>query len=89
MGSSGRRFGELGLTATRARLIGVLSIAAVAPVGCGSGGHTEATSALSPALLAHVRPIGRGPRFDPPSSGPVPGRCRTSWEHALACTWSC
>jgi hypothetical protein len=61
MGSSGRRFGELGLTATRARLIGVLSIAAVAPVGCGSGGHTEATSALSPGPAGARSPDREGP----------------------------
>jgi hypothetical protein len=27
------------------------------------------------SLLAGMRPIGRGPRFHPPVSGPVPGRC--------------
>jgi hypothetical protein len=28
------------------------------------------------SLLAGVRPIGRGPRFQPPISGTVPGRCQ-------------
>lgn len=59
----------------RARLVAVLSLAAMANAGCGSAVHTETSSALSPALLAQVRPIGRGPRFEPPSTGPVPGRC--------------
>ena len=59
----------------RARLVAVLSLSAMANAGCGSAVHTETSSALSPALLAQVRPIGRGPRFEPPSTGPVPGRC--------------
>ncbi len=28
------------------------------------------------ALVRERRPIGRGPRFQPPATGPVPGRCR-------------
>jgi hypothetical protein len=63
------------LTAARAGLILSLSIAALAPVGCGSAGQTDTSSGLSRALLAQVRPVGRGPRFQPPSTGPVAGRC--------------
>jgi hypothetical protein len=37
--------------------------------GVGTGGRIPAS------LLAGVRPIGRGPRFQPPISGGVPGRC--------------
>lgn len=50
---------------------------------CGSAGHPARTSAklrradggIPPSLLAQERPIGRGARFHPPATGPVPGVC--------------
>lgn len=47
---------------------------------CGSAKHSREPlpSAIPPALLAEVRPIGRGPAFHPPVSGPVLGPCRIS-----------
>jgi hypothetical protein len=42
--------------------------------GCGSG--ARASSSLPAALVAQARPIGHGPRFQPPVHGPVLGRCR-------------
>ena len=39
--------------------------------------HTSATSSGIPReLLAQARPIGVGPRFRPPATGPVIGQCR-------------
>jgi hypothetical protein len=52
-----------------------LLIAAALLTGCGSSDHTDPAATIPATLLAHARPIGRGPRFDPPVSGPVPGRC--------------
>jgi hypothetical protein len=42
-------------------------------VGCGSA--APVTHGIPRSLLAGVRPIGRGPRFQPPVSGPVGGTC--------------
>jgi hypothetical protein len=49
--------------------------------GCGSTARstattTVATAGIPPALLSEARPVGVGPRFQPPVSGPVIGRCR-------------
>lgn len=44
--------------------------------GCASGATSPHTSAIPRALLREARPIGSGPRFHPPASGPVIGRCR-------------
>lgn len=45
--------------------------------GCGSGSARRSESSAIPRqLLAEARPIGRGPRFRPPASGPVIGPCR-------------
>jgi hypothetical protein len=43
---------------------------------CGTAQRTGSRTGLPPALRAQVRPIGRGPRFHPPLSGPIVGRCR-------------
>jgi hypothetical protein len=61
---------------------------AVLVAGCGATGppanlrRPEAPSAklrradgIPRQLLTEVRPIGRGPRFEPPVKGPVPGAC--------------
>lgn len=47
--------------------------------GCGAtspAGAGSATGAIPSALLREARPIGAGPRFQPPARGPVIGRCR-------------
>jgi hypothetical protein len=61
-------------TARKALLAGVAAaLAASLPAGCG------ATHARQPgipaALLSELRPIGRGPRFQPPVRGQIRGRC--------------
>jgi hypothetical protein len=43
--------------------------------GCGSSIPSD-TAALPRALVAQARPVGRGPRFQSPVSGPVVGACR-------------
>jgi hypothetical protein len=44
---------------------------------CGSSAPRHPSSGGIPSsLLAGVRPIGRGPRFQPPLRGPVVGACR-------------
>jgi len=58
--------------------------AAVLAGGCGSGSAsrsestTASSSELPPALVAEARPIGRGPAFHPPATGPVLAPCRSS-----------
>ena len=51
-------------------------IAACSVCGCGSSRHASSASSLPGQLVLESRPIGRGPRFHPPATGPVPGRCR-------------
>ena len=56
--------------------LGLVLIAA----GCGSSRPAKqhrAGSGIPGTLLAEVRPIGRGPRFEPRVSGRVPGPCTT------------
>ena len=45
--------------------------------GCGTArSHISTTSSAIPRqLLSEARPIGEGPRFRPPATGPVIGRC--------------
>jgi hypothetical protein len=62
-----------------ARLISslaILSLAALALGGCGSSAHTSSGSGIPRQLVLEARQIGRGPRFDPPATGPVLGGCR-------------
>ena len=54
--------------AAAAMLIALLS-------GCGSSRPSQPPQAPPAALLAEARPIGRGPAFQPPVTGPVLGRC--------------
>lgn len=68
--------------ARRAAIVAGIAVALV-PGGCGSGrtdraagGTGPAGGALLAALVRERRPIGRGPRFQPPATGPVTGRCR-------------
>ena len=68
-----------GRTAPATPAVLVLALAA----GCGSShgpattasGQPAAAGAPPAALVAEARPIGRGPSFQPPASGPVLGRC--------------
>ena len=55
-------------------MAGVVALLAI--VGCGSTDRPSQTEAPPPKLLAEARPIGRGPAFQPPVSGPVVGACR-------------
>lgn len=54
--------------------------AAVAVIGAtlaGCGSTTKDTSSSIPAfLIREARPVGRGPRFQPPATGPVIGPCK-------------
>jgi hypothetical protein len=45
-------------------------------VACGGSRPGSPTSPLPPGLLSQARPIGPGPRFQPPVRGPVLGRCQ-------------
>lgn len=53
-----------------ALLVSIPAIAALA--GCGSTSHGPS---LPRALVLEARPIGSGPRFQPPAAGPVLGPC--------------
>ncbi len=48
---------------------------AAARTAAPSAAATPAGTAIPPALLSQARPIGTGPRFHPPATGPVAGRC--------------
>ncbi len=52
----------------------IVAIAAVILSACGSA-HQAAPAAIPAPLLSEARPIGTGPRFQPPATGPVAGRC--------------
>jgi hypothetical protein len=66
----------------RRRLAGaalVSALAAAALAGCGSSAPPPPTDqAVSAALIAQARPIGRGAAFHPPARGPVTGGCRAT-----------
>jgi hypothetical protein len=44
--------------------------------GCGTVGRSATSSSIPRELLLGARPIGEGPRFQPPAAGPVVGPCR-------------
>ena len=73
-----------GLAARLARAvrIAVLPMAAAAVVSaCASSqppARSPATASIPRALLSEARPIGTGPRFTLPASGPVAGTCQRS-----------
>jgi hypothetical protein len=52
-------------------LLAVLALSA-----CGSKRDASQTPALPRQLVLEARPIGQGPRFHPPATGPVQGSCR-------------
>jgi hypothetical protein len=86
-----------GLAAWRAagmRRVALLFALALLVAGCGSrtppakrshppiSGH-RTNGGIPQALLEQVRPIGRGPRFEPPVRGRVPGLCTPRLGHRL------
>jgi hypothetical protein len=57
----------------------VVLVASLIASACGSTHHEPTTAATAPpALVAEARPIGRGPAFQPPPTGPVLGACRAT-----------
>ena len=44
--------------------------------GCGVSSHPASTTGIPQQLLREARPIGAGPRFHPPPTGPISGPCR-------------
>ena len=64
--------------AVPARSGGVVAgvVALLGLTGCGSTDRPSRPEAPPPKLLAQARPIGRGPEFQPPVSGPVIRACR-------------
>ena len=65
----------------RAVRIAVLPVAAAVVSACASShppARPPATASIPRALLSEARPIGTGPRFTLPVSGPVAGACQRS-----------
>jgi hypothetical protein len=73
---------RLAARVARAVRIAVVPMAAAAVVSaCGSSqppARPTATAAIPRSLLSEARPIGTGPRFTLPASGPVAGPCQRS-----------
>lgn len=60
-----------------ARPRAVLAVAAMITLLSGCGGAPNTASSRIPAtLIREARPVGRGPRFAPPATGPVIGACQ-------------
>jgi hypothetical protein len=59
--------------AWRSVLVAIVSLPGVC--ACGSTVQVEQPTAPPAKLVAEARPIGRGPTFQPPATGPVLGRC--------------
>jgi hypothetical protein len=49
--------------------------AAITPTGCAASRDQANAPALPRDLVREARPIGPGPRFRPPATGSIPGRC--------------
>jgi hypothetical protein len=66
------------VAAQRLRWAAAAWLVTLALGGCGSSAPPASTggSGVPAALVREARPIGRGPRFHPPASGPVLGDCR-------------
>jgi hypothetical protein len=56
--------------------LAMLSLTAILLTACGSTRHPTSAAGIPRFLLREARPIGAGPRFHTPASGPVIGRCR-------------
>jgi hypothetical protein len=54
----------------------LLALAAVLLAGCGSNAQRSSLAGIPRSLLRAARPIGVGPRFQPPASGSPVGPCR-------------
>jgi len=63
-------------TTPGSRASALLPLIAVLLAGCGSNTHPDPLAGIPPSLLHAARPIGVGPRFQPPVSGSPIGRCR-------------
>ena len=63
-------------TRSAARLGALLAVAA-ALAACGASGDTNPLAGVPRNLVLEARPIGRGPSFHPPATGPVIGPCRS------------
>jgi hypothetical protein len=59
----------------RKRALPLAGIAVALLAGCGSTSGVRPASRIPRHLLAEERPIGAGPRFQPPVAGPVIGPC--------------
>lgn len=64
--------------AWRAAAAVLLMVAAIPPLARGTPGQAAPSPAIPAGLLSEARPIGTGPRFQPPATGPVIGRCERS-----------
>lgn len=63
--------------AWRVRGVAALACSSVVVVaGCGSTHRAGSTPSVPRNLLREARPIGAGPRFHPPATGPVGGTCK-------------
>jgi hypothetical protein len=59
-----------------AALVALSAAAALAACGSSAGQSTTTGGAIPGNLVREARPIGRGPRFQPPANGPVIAPCR-------------
>ena len=55
-----------------------LALAAALVSGCGSVTERTQSVGIPRSLALEARPIGRGPQFHPPATGPVIGPCKSS-----------
>lgn len=79
-GAPGASAGAAGAPGASAGAAGAPGASAGAPGAPGASAGATATdpaaSQIPPALIREARPIGRGPQFHPPATGPVLGACR-------------
>lgn len=59
----------------RRAVVGLAPLALALLAGCGSAASLATSGRIPRALLREARPIGTGPRFQPPVRGPLIGRC--------------
>jgi hypothetical protein len=64
-------------TRPAARLVASLALFGTL-AGCGTSGHADPLAGVPRNLVLQARPIGRGPSFHPPATGPVIGPCRSA-----------
>ncbi len=64
-------------TAGRALILGLLAAGLAACGPAGSSGSGSPARAIPSSLLNQARPVGTGPKFDLPVTGPVSGACTT------------